>query len=912
VAKERSPLSTSAQGNATDRKTLVVIDGMSLLYRAYYALPELKTRDGTPTQAVYGFALMLLRLLEEEAPAFVAVVTDRSGPTFRDELYTDYKANRPEMPAALSAQIPLFYQLVEALRIPVLGVEGFEADDCIGTIACRAREQGLRTVIVTGDRDLLQLVGPQVEVVLTRRGIRETERLDPRGVKELLGVHPHQVPDLKALTGDASDNIPGVPGVGSKTAVRWLEEFGTVDQLLERADAIRGKAGENLRAHADQVRLSRRLATIETDVPIEVDWEQLSRRDPDWPRLTELLERLEFHSLLRRLREKQPEDDGATAPQAKARSSPAPSLTVETPEDAQRLAAHLRSVDAVAVVPFLAGTHPLEVRVRGLAVAWQGGAAWVPVEGSRLPAEAMEKLLAAVCGDHEREVVVPDAKSLLHALRAHGVRLSDRYQDVGLASYLLHAGRTPVPVTELLGQTLGEDVAAPEWGPQATAYADAVRRAWPGVRERLRHDGLLALYDQLEQPLVAILAEMEATGIRVDASYLESMAAEMGARLRTMTEEIYQLAGESFNINSPRQLAAILYDKLGLPVLKRTKTGPSTDADVLEELAAHHSLPAALLRYRQVAKLMNTYVETLPRLVHPVSGRVHTTFNQTVTATGRLSSAHPNLQNIPVRTDEGRLIRGAFVAGSPDLVLITADYSQIELRVLAHLSGDERLLDAFRRGEDIHVRTASEVFGVPREQVTSAQRAAAKAINFGIVYGISSFGLARGTGLTQEEAQTYIDGYFERYPGVKAYLDRLVADAYRNGFVTTLSGRRRYLPELKSRQWARRQFAERTAMNTPIQGSAADIIKTSMVRLVPRLRSVEPRARLLLQVHDELVLECPRETVEPVARAVRDAMERAVPLDVPLVVEVRVGPNWKDTEPLPLDERAEGGSTADA
>lgn len=916
-------MSENPQDARNGREKVVLIDAFSLLYRAFYALPELRAQDGTPTQALYGFMLMLLALLEEEKPEKLAVVTDRSGPTFREELFSDYKANRPDMPDDLRAQVPLFYELLEALNIPLVGADGYEADDCLGAIASRAREEGLHTVIVSADRDLLQLVGDGVEVVLTRRGIRETERLDAEGVKELMGVWPHQIPDLKGLTGDTSDNIPGVPGVGPKTASRWLEQYGTVDNLLAHADEIKGKAGENLRAHIDQVRMSKELATIDVDVPLALDWSTLQRREPDWARLLALLERLGFDSIIRRLKERAPA--GSLAEEQNAAPSGSGSggeegeafLFVADEAAAAALRQALEGAATIGLAPVLVGEHPLDVRLLGMAVAWEGGSAVLPLteEGASLSADGRRTLLRALCGDPRREIIVFDAKRLMHGLRAWDVPLAAPYRDVALAVYLLRPGEGEAQRQRVLESFLGDTVDVPDAaaekealspgrkgdGARLAAYADALRRCWPALREQLQREGLLELYETVELPLVSVLAHMEATGIRVDAAQLQAMSAEMEERLTRMTEAIHVLAGEAFNLNSPRQLGRILYDKLGLPVLKRTKTGPSTDAEVLEQLAEQHPLPEAILTYRQLAKLKNTYVDTLPQLIHPVSGRVHTSFNQTVTATGRLSSTNPNLQNIPVRTEEGRLIRKAFTAGEPGYVLMTADYSQIELRVLAHLSEDPILMDAFRAGEDIHRRTASEVFGVAPDQVTSQQRNAAKAINFGIIYGISSFGLAKGTGLTQAEAQRYIDGYFERYPGVKAYLDGMKEAAHRDGYVTTILGRRRYLPELKSRVWARRQFAERTAMNTPIQGSAADIIKLSMIRLHHVLQRWEGRVRMLLQVHDELVLELPQEEALEVGRAVKSVMEQAYPLRVPLVVEVRVGTDWRDTEPLPLD-----------
>jgi len=966
-----------ADANPADkREKLVLIDAYSLIHRAYYALPSLTTSSGEPSNAVYGFAMMLLALLDEEQPDYVAAAFDRAGPTFRDELFTDYKAHRPSMPEDLRPQIARVEQLLGALNVAVYGVEGYEADDIIGTLALQARDRGVDVLIVTGDRDLLQLVDDRITVLLTRKGIRDMERLDPKGVEEKLGVPPERVPDLKGLMGDASDNIPGVPKVGPKTAVQLLQQYGTLEEVLAHAEEIKGKLGENLRAYQDQARMSKELSKIRTDAPIGFDPDALRRQAPDVPRLVALFQELEFKALLDRLHKagvvslagaagaraaggpngapgEAPETGAAagaygsvSAPSAAAdpnvpastsvtaSAAPVPVLA-RTLEALQAEVAALRSAppeEPLVIGLAAVGPDRMQAAIVGIALARGGRTMYVPIGhrglavGHQVPWPAVREVITPLLADLRVSKWCHDAKRLCIILRRHGADLAGVAHDVMLASYLINpeqgdhsmpdvamkfADRYLVSWKQRLhdagtGRRAVEvdDLAPEEVAQHLAQEAEVIRELGPVLEERLRRDGLWELYRGMELPLVDVLVTAEMNGVRLDTAYLAQLSREMDAQIDRLTREIYRLAGEEFNINSPKQLSRILFEKLKLPVLKQTKTGPSTDHEVLEALAAEHELVALLLDYRQVTKLKSTYVDALPSLIHPETGRVHTTFNQAVTATGRLSSANPNLQNIPVRTEEGRRIRKAFIPEGPDWLMLKADYSQIELRVLAHMSGDEVLIDAFRRGQDIHTRTASEVFGVPPEQVSPEMRSAAKAINFGIVYGISSFGLARGTGLSQQDAQRYIEDYFRRYPGVRRYIDTVIETARERGYVTTLFGRRRYLPDLRSRNWARRSFAERTAMNTPIQGTAADIIKLAMVEVHRRLRAEGLRARLVLQVHDELVLEVPKEELERTASLLRDSMVNVVQLAVPLVVDVEAGPNWLDTEPVPLEGAA--------
>lgn len=939
---------TDAAGSRRDK--VVLVDAYSLIHRAFYALPPMHTSQGEPTNAVLGFANMLLALLDEEQPGYAAVAFDRSGPTFRDELFDEYKANRPPMPDDLRPQIAHTEAFLEAMQVPVFGEAGFEADDVIGTLARQAVEHGLDVLIVTGDRDLLQLVDDHVQVLVTRRGIRDMDRMDPAGVKELLGVTPDRVTDLKGLMGDSSDNIPGVPRVGPKTAVRLLEQYGTLEKVLEHAEEVRGQVGENLRTHAEQARLSKKLSIIRTDAPTVFDPEKTKLKGPDMAAVTELAARLEMRTLLDRIR-KRAEERGELEPDCETGPRSEVGLEVSVAGDGAAVEAAVGAVlkDAapgggeeakpVAVQVLADGEDPMRADVVGLFIGTASIAYYIPFSSEEDKADgglfaggegsggSGEGVAPGVAVGALRPLLenpaVPkwcdDVKRVGTLLDRLGVALQGPFADVSLASYLVnpegnHAlpdaamrhldrfvptwrqrlldageGRRPAPLRGLERETIARHLAED---------GDVLFELMPVLLQKLRDDDLVDLYESVELPLTDVLRRAETRGVRLDTHYLAELSREMQSQIDGLTKKIFALAGQQFNINSPKQLGTVLFEKLGLPVVKRTKSGPSTDHEVLETLAEEHAIAELLLEYRQTTKLKSTYVDALPELVHPETGRVHTNFNQTVTATGRLSSVNPNLQNIPVRTPEGRRIRKAFVPGEEGWVMMTADYSQIELRVLAHISEDETLIEAFRRGEDIHTRTAAEVFELDPEAVTPTQREAAKAINFGIVYGISSFGLARGTGLSRQDAQRYIDEYFDRYPGVKRYIDATIALGREQGYVTTLLKRRRYLPELRSRNWARRSFAERTAMNTPIQGSAADIIKLAMIAADENLRAAGLQARLLLQVHDELVLELPAAEVGDAARIVRDSMADVVRLSVPLVIDVEAGPNWLDTEPV--------------
>ena len=955
---------------------LVLIDGYSLLHRAFYALPMLTTTGGEPTNAIYGFASMLVRLLEEERPQYVAVAVDMAAPTFRHRRFEAYKAHRPSMPDQLRSQVARFEELIRAFAIPAYGAEGFEADDVIGTLTHQAlaSDPDCRVVIVTGDRDTLQLVGERVTALITRKGIKEVERFTPDRVHEVLGIRPQQIVDLKGLVGDSSDNIPGVPGIGEKTALELLQRYPDLETILQHLEELPARVARRLAQYQDQAALSRYLATIVTSAPVRLDWEACRLKEPDGEALARLLVELEFRTLLERLGRMYPSvaEAAARIGRAAAAEGPAPAgadgeqlpLLAELPpqpraselpeQAATRPGMPVRRV-AVEPAPFglprlVEQGEALAESVQRLAAAgpaavlvWSAGEPAVASAVAVAAANAADSVLVAAgeswpselvplarwLGDERAPKWTHDAKSAAVALGARGVRLAGVTDDIMLSSYLIDPGHGAHSLEEIAmayqGRVLqgglagaggrGRRSAAAPGGPGAWTPAllqdgdePTVRAFREFARERLEvvwnlterlqgflaEDGLLDLYRRVELPLWPVLAEMELTGVRIDIEALKRLGEQLAAEMERTAEAIYQLAGERFNINSPRQLSRILFEKLKLPVIKETKTGPSTSADVLEELAGEHEIVVRILDYRQLVKLKGTYVDPMPELVHPVTGRLHTTFHQAVTATGRLSSSNPNLQNIPVRTDQGAVIREAFVAGEPGWLLMSADYSQIELRVLAHMAQDPTLIEAFCSGQDVHARTAAEVFNVPLEAVTPAMRSGAKAINFGIVYGISPYGLARGTGLSRDDARRFIDRYFQRYPGVKEYLDRTVQKARELGYVTTLFGRRRYLPEIHSRQRAQRAFAERMAMNSPIQGTAADIMKLAMVAVHRRLKEGGWRARMVLQVHDELLLELPQQEVEPVGQLVKQAMEGVVQLAVPLVAEVKTGRSWRD------------------
>lgn len=862
---------------------LFLLDGHSLAHRAFYALPLLQNKDGEYTNAVYGFARMLLRLIEDEKPDYMIVVFDRKEPTFRHKEYPDYKGNRKEMPEELGPQFPLIEEFLKGLNIATISKAGYEADDIIGTLAKKAEAEGMEVRIVTGDRDSLQLVDDRINVLYTKRGISDIEKYDYKKVVEKYELEPEQLKDMKGLMGDSSDNIPGVPGIGEKTAISLLKEFSSLENLLANIDKVSGKKRkEQLTEFAEQARLSKVLGTIIVDVPLDIDFSECRTGEPDNDILIPLLERLEFASIMEQYKRKEQID--LTDLSLKE---------LHTEKEIRSLFERIKGNGKMAFDLILDNyEYPVRAEVLGFFLALDNKEIYsLPFNDNIL------ELFSELFADSSLEKYILHGKESFIVLKSRGISLKGFVFEPLLCTYLLNPSDTLPSLEEQLRKELG--LIIPDGVSDKNKNGIILSRMYElkeKLDKKLSEAGLLDLYNEIEIPLVEVLAELELNGIKIDQSYLESLSEKWEGELDSITREIYKCTGEEFNINSPKQLGFILFEKLGLPVIKKTKTGYSTSIEVLEELQDKHVIISLIMEYRQLAKLKSTYVDALPPLVNEKTGRLHTSFNQMVTATGRLSSTDPNLQNIPVRTEEGREIRKAFIPEGEDYLLLCADYSQVELRVLAHISGDENLIKAFRNGRDIHTETAAEIFGVSAEEVTLDMRRHAKVINFGIAYGMSSFGLARDLNISRKEAEDYIAKYFDRFPGVKEYMDEIIKKAETDGFVTTIFNRRRYIPEIKSRNIHRRNFARRTAINTPIQGSAADIMKKAMIDVYERLKREKYRAKMLLQVHDELVFEVHKDDLEKTARMLKEEMENAVILKVPLLVDLSIGKNWRDKE----------------
>jgi len=873
-------------------RRVFLIDGTAFSYRAFHAIRGLATSDGRPTNAVYGFAVMLQALREKERPEYLAVAFDVGKPTFRHERFEEYKIQRKPMPEALVEQLPVINTLLAAYRIPVFAHEGYEGEDVLATIARQIVQDGVEVLLVTGDKDALQLVNSHIKVYHPHQAGRPARVLDARAVRARYGVDPARVVDLMALMGDQVDNIPGVPGIGEKTATQLLQRFGTVEQLYAHLDQVESPTQRaKLAAARQQAELSRELARIDSEVPIDISLNELAVQEPDWKGVRRLFRELEFKKLLSAIEE----HDAGTPPSARVEVR-----VVGAAADWETVAAALhRATDPVSCLWWPTGTVS---HVDLLSLALDEGSVWV------LPLTCAEESrgVARWLADGSRPKVTHDAKAAYRVVERLGLELNGVVGDTLLAAYLLNPSRTNQRLRDAAEEHLDERVQGPAPSEAALALLPEVTLQALGratVTNARLHAVLLrkaqeqqvdALYRDIELPLSRVLAEMEAVGVALDLPFLARLRTTMAQRLLTLTDELYALAGTAFNLNSPKQLAEVLFERLKLPVIKRGKTGPSTDSDVLRQLAGRHPLPQRLIEYRELAKLISTYVDALPALAHPPTGRIHTTLNQTATATGRLSSSDPNLQNIPSKTELGRQIRKAFIPGVADGVLLAFDYSQIELRILAHLSEDESLIGAFHAGRDIHRVTAGLIYGLPEDEVQPAQRSAMKAVNFGILYGMSAHGLASELRMPQEEARAFIDAYFTRYPRVRAYLDGQIAHAVREGFVQTLLGRRRYIPELKSGDAAVRQFGERMAINTPVQGSAADVIKKAMLEVSRGLRREGLASRMILQVHDELLFAGPQREQQAVIALVRPVMEQVIPLRVPLTVTVKAGPNWHD------------------
>ena len=891
--------------------TLLIIDGNSLAHRAFHAIPHLSTSQGLSTNAAFGFTNMLLKVLAEKGPERIAVAFDHGKVTFRHDEYKEYKAHRKPTPEELRPQFPIIKDILSAMRIPIFEIEGYEADDLIGTLSARAEESGIHSIILTADRDTLQLVSPQTRVLLTKKGISELEEYDEGRVWERYGITAHQFIDLKGLTGDPSDNIPGIPGVGEKTAVRLLKEFGSLEEVLAHAGELTGRVKELVKTHGEQAAMSKRLATIDRGVPVPIDLDRCAWPGPDYQQLLDTLKKLEFKTLIKSIYwdkksggGKQPGRSAGKAgrpfPEPDLATAPVDIRLLSTPAAMEELVESARKAGHIALN--LAGS-PDGIAAAGFA-AGEKGNHYLDLASLKSPdREKGLETIKSICEDRGIKKYCHNGKEAIRMLARQNIRLTPLAFDTMVAAYLINPAGSNVDLRDVCLEHLNSVL--PD-GPQIIpAGAASIKELLPVLEEKLRLQEEDRLFYEVELPLVAVLAGMEMQGLAVDKNRLEEMSAELAALIEGLAGEIYRLAGQEFNINSTRQLGKVLFEDLKLPAGKKTKTGYSTDAEVLEELAGAHEAVAMVLEYRQLVKLKSTYTDGLKALVNPSTGRLHTTLNQTITATGRLSSSEPNLQNIPIRMEQGRRIRKVFVPSRLGNLLLSADYSQIELRILAHMSGDPVLLNAFKNNEDIHTRTAAEVFGIPPEAVTREMRGRAKAVNFGIVYGLSDFGLARDIKVPRGEAKRYIESYFQRYAGVRSYIDRVVREARQKGYVTTILNRRRYLPDLFSPNRTVRSFGERTAINTPIQGSAADIIKLAMVNIDREMREHGFSAKMVLQVHDELIFDAPGEEIPALTLLVRRCMENALILDVPLIVDLKVGPNWYEVKNIELPDSVE-------
>ena len=888
-------------------KSLYLIDGSSYIFRAYYGIRQfLSTSKGFPTNALYGFINMLQKVVKDEKPDYLAVTFDSKEKTFRHEMYADYKANREAPPEDLAKQFPYFEPLVHAFNIHSVRVPGYEADDIMGTLAKKGAQEGLQVVIVSGDKDMMQLIGPDIRMLDTMKN----KWFDIEGVEEKFGVPPDRVVEVMGLMGDSSDHIPGVKGVGPKTATELIRKFGSIEELYERIDEVdKQKLREKLVQDKEMALLSRQLVTINSSMELEFKLEDLKLKPSNITELKKLFSEFEFSSLLGEL-----EDNSDPVVSSPAIASQYDTLLTEA--DFERWLKQLKKSKIFALDLETTNLRPVRARVVGISFSCEEGVAcYIPL-GHRylgvpdqLALDWVIKKLKPILEDPQIKKVGQNIKYDLIVLRNEGVDLRGIAFDTMLASYILnpsgrrhnmdalaqnYLGHTTIKYKDVVG-TASKEIGFDEVDVErATEYAaedaDITWRLYEKLSSLLQGDDL-QLFQDLELPLLEVLAEMEIHGMKLDQKHLQNLSTIIEGKIEDHIKKIHSIAGEEFNINSPKQLSVILFEKLGLPVIKKTKSGYSTDVTVLEQLAEEHDLPEVVLAYRQLGKLKSTYVDALQDEIFSKTGRVHTSFNQTVAATGRLSSSNPNLQNIPIRTEMGREIRKAFIAEGNNH-LLSADYSQVELRILAHLSGDEALIEAFQMGEDIHTRTACEIFGTSADRLDAEARRMAKAVNFGIVYGLSAFGLSRQLKIYPREAKKFIDQYFALYKKVKVYMEETVAEAKEVGFTQTLMNRKRYMPDLESQNRQLREAAGRVAINSPVQGSAADLIKLAMIRLAQKIREKKLKSRMILQVHDELVFECPEEEEQEMRALVKKEMEGVVPLKVPLVVDMGWGKNW--------------------
>lgn len=883
------------------KQRLFLIDGNSFCYRAYYAIRGLANSKGFPTNAIYGFVTMLNKIIQSESPDYLAVSFDLKGPTFRHKRFAEYKIRRKPMPEDLTVQVPVIKKILDAYNIPIYEKGGFEADDIIGTIAKEAVSKGVDTFIVTGDKDALQLVSPHIKVYSTHK---EGLIYDEKAIKERYGVKPESIVDIMALMGDSIDNVPGIPGIGEKTAVELISRFKTLDNLLKNIESLKSEAKKKLiKENLENAHMSRELATIDTEVEIDIDFNEMKLKSADADKLLDIFKELEFRKLIEQF---------------------APSKTLEgkykviaTKKDFDKLCESLEKHKEWAIDFETTGVDPMNCDIVGSSFCWvKAEAYYVSFIKSSVTFTDKDYILSKLkplFEDKGIEKIGQNIKYEKVLLKNLDIELKGVSFDTMVASYLLnpsklnhnlsdisleYLGYKMTPITDLIGKgktriTMAE-VPIQDICRYCCQDSDVTFQLKSILEKKLKEKGLYELFLRIEMPLIEALSDMEFTGVAIDKKFLHEMSKKMSGQLLVLSKQIYEMAGCEFNINSPKQLSEVLFDRLKLSVVKRTKTGVSTDVEVLNRLAQEHPLPKTILEYRELAKLKSTYVDALPELINSRTKKVHTSFNQTITATGRLSSSDPNLQNIPIKTDIGRRIRKAFKSSFKDGIILSADYSQIELRILAHLSGDKTLIEAFKRDTDIHTHTASLIFGCKGEDVTEKMRSQAKTVNFGIIYGMSPYGLSKELNIPPEVAKSFIDAYFARYPKVNKYIQNQIAFAKENGYVLTMLNRRRYIPEIKSENQNIRMFAERTAINTPIQGSAADIVKMAMINIYSELQKKSFKGKMVLQVHDELVFDLPEEELEEITKIVRKGMERVVKLKVPIKVNVSYGKNWME------------------
>lgn len=889
------------------RDRLMIIDGNSLLHRAFYALPLLKTKDGVYTNGVYGFLTMLYKIQEEYSVDYICVAFDKKGPTFRHETFEQYKANRESTPNELALQFPILKEILKAMNIHQIELESYEADDIAGTLSKIGEEKGMEIMLVTGDRDYLQLSSDNTKVLLTKKGITELEEYDRDKIIEEYGITPEQLIDLKGLMGDKSDNIPGVPGIGEKTGIKLLKQFGTIENIYDNIEEVKGKKiKESLIEHKNIAFLSKELGEIIRNVPIQFSMEELKVEEPNWDKLVELYQMFELNSLLSKI------------PDEKLKNQEESSYEVKYKKiignNFNDIIQEIKNSHSFGFKFLFEDEHYIYSPILGVGIKIEGNLPYY-IDFSENDINIFVNTFKKYFESKEIEKYGHMIKADVVGLLRLNIYISNIQFDTMIGGYILNPAQSNYSINQLSKEYLNisyieeeellgkgknkktyKDLTLETRGEYVSTVLDLVYRVKEPIREKIKEQEMEHLYYNVELPLTEVLAEMEFNGFKVDLDILNQLGDEFDSKIHNLTEEIYELAGEEFNINSPKQLGEILFNKLKLPVIKRTKTGYSTDVEVLDKLRGQHDIIEKILKYRQLVKLKSTYIDGLINLVDEKTNKIHSSFNQTVTNTGRISSTEPNLQNIPIKTEEGRKIRKAFVPQSKDYVLVDGDYSQIELRVLAHISKDPKLMEAFFHDEDIHTKTASEVFGIPKDEVTPLMRNRAKAVNFGIVYGISDYGLSRDLNISRKEAREYIDNYLKNYKMVDKYMKDIIEIGKKKGYVETILNRRRYIPELKSRNFNVRSFGERVAMNTPIQGSAADIIKVAMVGVHKELKNRNLKSKLILQVHDELIIETHKDEIEEVIQLMQDIMENSIILDVPLKVEISVGDNWYETK----------------